>query len=156
MGEGSAIWLRLEFSTQTKSTRFISSTQLQASSTTCPFDLRLHRRNVGRAGRAIGRAGRFACVVSRRIAKGVEAFPTRALRVFRPELVRSRVAADGRVFRHDGTASGIQSNPDGGELGGGIHLQAEVIDAKCATGVGDGEIDARIVEHPLRVVVLAD
>src|SRR6185437_15368020 len=40
------------------------------------------------------------------------------------------------------------------ELVAAVDLEAEVIDAGRAAALGDGEVQPRIVEHPLRVIVL--
>src|SRR6185312_7079440 len=177
--KASAIWLRLAFSTQTNRTRFIGSGSwhgdLGTASCESPralvdgrsaaagiwraaggalVDLRLRRARIRSAGRATGRAGRIGGVVTRSVADGVEGFPARALRVFGPQLVRVRIAADGAVFRHHAAASGVQARAERGEFVGAVDLQAEMVDARRAAGAGDREVDARVFQHPLGVVVL--
>src|SRR5688572_25023510 len=76
----SAIWLRLAFSTHTKRTRFFTDGPSAArgfgrAARRAFVDLGLHRRDIGRARRAIGRACGIAGVVRRGIAEGVEGFP---------------------------------------------------------------------------------
>src|SRR6478672_2050495 len=116
---------------------------------------RRHRSHVGRAGRTIGGTGGIGAVVGGRLAEGVERFPARALRVFGPGLVGLRVAADGRVLRHERATGCLEALSERSECVAAVDLQAEVIDAGRAAGAGDREIDPRIVEHPLRVVGLA-
>src|SRR6185437_5251753 len=177
--KASAIWLRLAFSTQTNRTRFIgsgswhrdfgmascesrravagrllSSSRNSACSRRRLVDLRFHRAHIRSAGRATGRAGRVGGVITRGVADGVESFPARALRVFGPQLVRVRVAADGAVFRHHAAARGVQARPERGKFVRTVDLQAEMVDARRAAGAGDREVDARVFQHPLRVVVL--
>src|SRR5262249_12820509 len=42
------------------------------------------------------------------------------------------------------------------ELLGGVDLQSEVVDAGRSAASGDREVDARILDHPLRVIGLGD
>src|SRR6185312_1870372 len=173
--KASAIWLRLAFSTQTNRTRFIGSGSWHGDLGTASceslralvdgrsaaagirraaggalVDLRFRRARI----RSAGRAGRVGGVVAGSVADGVEGFPARALRVFGPQLVRVRIAADGAVFRHHAATGGVQARAERGEFVGAVDLQAEMVDARRAAGAGDREVDARVFQHPLGVVVL--
>src|SRR6185312_10801992 len=150
--KASAIWLRLAFSTQTNRTRFIGSGSWHGDLGTASceslralvdgrsatagirravggafFDLRFHRTHIRGAGRIGG-------VITGSVADGVEGFPARALRVFGPQLVRVRIAADGAVFRHHAAARGVQARAERGEFVGAVDLQAEMVDARRAAG----------------------
>src|SRR6185312_5931205 len=141
--KASAIWLRLAFSTQTNRMRFIGSGSwhgdLGTASCESPralvdgrsatagirraaggafFDLQFHRTHIRGAGRAADCAGRIGGVVAGSVADGVEGFPARALRVFGPQLVRVRIAADGAVFRHHAATGGVQARAERGEFVG--------------------------------------
>src|SRR5690606_24044683 len=157
----SAIWLRFEFSTHTKSTRFLAPTTISAATrlrrATGPA-LGGFRRDAGdvrAAGGAVGRAGGVVGVVGGGFAEGVEGFPARALRILGPKLVRLRVAADRRLLRDHGAAGSVEAAAERGQRLAAVRLDAEMVDAGRAAGVRDREVHARILEHPLGVVVLA-
>src|SRR5262249_1144812 len=127
--------------------------------------LRCRRRH--RCGRAAGRFRRRlllarhagdplagAVAVIRALAGGVEGFPRNAGRIVDPGFFRLGVAA-GRLPLVDHLASGlVQPGVDLVELVAAFHLDAEMIEPRLAPAGRDGEIHARIVEHPLGVVAL--
>src|SRR3546814_3882806 len=88
--KASAIWLRLEFSMQTKRTRFMRRDSAAAgrgrATRGARVDLRLHAGDIRAARSAIGGASRATRVVFGRFAEGVERLPTRALRILGPQL----------------------------------------------------------------------
>ena len=95
-------------------------------------------------------------MVRGRAPEGVERFPARALRVFRPVLVGLGIAADRRLLGDDGAAGGVQALAQRGEFVAAIDLEAQVVDTRRPAGIRDGEIDPRVFQHPFRVVVLED
>src|SRR5690606_10874699 len=105
--------------------------------------LRADAGDVRAARGAVGRAGRAGRVVLRGLAGGVEGLPARALRIGRPQLVRLRVAADRRFFGHYGAAGRIEALAQRLQRVVALGLDAQVVDAGCAPGVGDREVDAR-------------
>src|SRR5690606_30350347 len=153
----SAIWLRFEFSTHTKSTRFLApatisaATRLRRATGRALVGFRGDAGEVGAARRAVGCAGRLAGVVGGGIAEGVEGLPARALRILGPQLVRLRVAADRRRLRHHAAAGRVEAAAECGQRFAAVRLDAEVVDARRAAGVRDREVHARILEHPLGV-----
>src|SRR5690606_15579005 len=97
-----------------------------------------HRLHVGRVRRAvgvIGRAGGTPGVVRGRAPEGVERFPARALRVFRPVLVGLGIAADRRLLGDDGAAGGVQALAQRGEFVAAIDLEAQVVDTRRPAGI---------------------
>src|SRR5690606_40477277 len=98
--------------------------------------------------------GRSAGVVRGGFPEGVEGLPARALRILGPQLVRLRVAADRRLLRHHAAAGRVEAAAERGQRFAAVRLDAEVVDARRAAGVRDREVDPRILEHPLGVVVL--
>src|SRR5262249_41636006 len=83
----------------------------------------------------------------------MERFPGDALRVDGPVLVALRVAARGILLRRGGDVCRREALADVLELIARLGLKTQVVDALARRAVGNGEVDARIVEHPLRVVV---
>src|ERR1700688_2101713 len=86
-------------------------------------------------------------------AKGPEALPSHALRIFRPRLVRERVAARRVLLRQDGPLGFSETVLDLAQLVGGLDLNAQMVQARRAPD-RNGEVDKRIAERPLRVVRL--
>src|SRR5690606_8950803 len=156
----SAIWLRFEFSTHTNSTRFLgpatisAATRLRRATGRALGGFRRDAGDVGAAGGAVGRAGGVAGVVGGGVAEGVEGLPARALRILGPQLVRLRVAADRGRLRHHGAAGRVEAATERGQRLAAVRLDAEVVDAWRPAGGRDREVDPRILEHPLGVVVL--
>ena len=71
-------------------------------------------------------------------------------------LVGHRVAAVRIRFGDGRRCVGVgKPQPDVRQLGGGIGLQPEMIEPVTCTTVRDREVHARVVEHPLGVIVLA-
>src|SRR3990167_9414696 len=136
--KASAIWLRLEFSTQTNNTRFMEISSVRQKSAAAGrrraagralVHFRLHRAHVGAATCAIRGAGAVGCVIRGRFTDRVEGFPARTLRVFGPQLVGLRVATDRRFFRHQAAARGIEAMAELGQLVAGFGLDSQVVDA---------------------------
>src|SRR5690606_10071843 len=140
----SAIWLRLAFSTQTNNTRFIAASsaarRLRPAARGAIAHLRPDAGDVRAAGRAVGRARSPGRVVLRGLAGGVEGFPTRALGIGGPQLVGLRVAADRRFLRHHRAAGCVQACAQRRERLAALGLDAQVVDARRAPGIGDGEV----------------
>ena len=91
------------------------------------------------------------------LAERVIALPGNPLRIGHPMLVGPRVAAArARFVLQRRLVRGSELLANAGQLVGRFGLQAEMVDAGLAAASRDREIDARIFDHPLGVVVLAD
>jgi len=87
----------------------------------------------------------------------VEGFPRYTLRVARPVLVAARVAAaDVVLVVQMGGIGGGESVADTGQFLGGFCLQSEMVEPRRIRPMRDCEVDARIFQHPLRIVGLLD
>ena len=84
----------------------------------------------------------------------MERLPGDALRIDAPVLVALCVAAAGALLRGGGNIGLREARVDLFELGAVVRLQAEMVDTRLGAAIGNGEVDARILEHPLRVVGL--
>src|SRR5262245_46535995 len=86
----------------------------------------------------------------------MERLPGYALGIDRPVLVALRVAARCRLLRRKRNIGLGETGTDLFQLLVALGLQAQVIDACVTLPRRDGEVDARILELPLGVVVLED
>jgi hypothetical protein len=77
-----------------------------------------------------------------------------ALRVGDPVLVGARVAACGVVLIQRSDLGLAHLVAQRGQFVARFHLHPQVIEAWLHSALGDGEVDPRIVQHPLGVVVL--
>src|SRR5512134_2650940 len=113
-------------------------------------------RLAARRRRAAGRCGRglLRFAEHRDVAQRVEVLPGDTLRIGDPVLLAARIAACGLALVEQRHVGGLGACLHDRELLGVVSLEAEVIDARFGAARGDGEVDARIVEHPLRVVTL--
>src|SRR6202035_1418588 len=87
-------------------------------------------------------------------ARGVEGLPRDAGWIVDPRLLRLGVAARRLPLRDDVAAGLVQPRVDLVQLVAAVGLDAEVIEASRATPRRDREVDARVIEHPLRIVGL--
>ena len=84
-------------------------------------------------------------------------FPAKELLPYIVAQVLGGIAAAGVRFVLDRTRiGGSELRPDAGKLRRRIGLQAEVIHADSPVAPGDREVEARILDHPFRVVGLAN
>ena len=92
------------------------------------------------------------------LAERVVGLPRDAGRVGVPVLVRLRVAAVHALLGRGGEIGLLGLRAQRLEFVVGVDLQAEVIDAGAAAvaALRDREVDARVLDHPLGVVGLAD
>src|SRR4029453_6419572 len=72
-----------------------------------------------------------------------------------PVLVGLRIAAIHAGLVDHARPRGRELSADRGELVGRIGLQPQMVDADAAFALRDREIDARILDHPFRIVGLA-
>src|SRR3546814_420153 len=93
--------------------------------------------------------------VNRRLAIGEERLPHDALRIGDPTLLRLGVAAGGSTFLDNRTIGGLEATIDLGQLLLVFDLNAEMLDSLSGVIAGRNcEVDPRILEHPLRIVLL--
>ena len=82
--------------------------------------------------------------------------PTRCLADRSPNACRISHSSSSRSARpRDAGPRRSEMRADVGELGDGLGLQPEMIHSDTSAALRDREIDARILDHPLRVIVLA-
>lgn len=81
--------------------------------------------------------------------------PRNALWVGDPRLIGLRVAAGGLAFFEGWSVCPLETVIDLAKLGAILGLNAEMMDANGASPSRYGEVDARVVEHPLGVVGLS-
>ena len=67
-------------------------------------------------------------------------------------LLAACVAAGGHAFVEQLHVGGLCAEFQGGQFLGVVGLDAQVVDARLVAARGDGEVDRRVFEHPLRVV----
>src|SRR5271165_1702435 len=121
------------------------------------------RSLTGFSGRAIGRAAWFAklwgdhiAAVDSTPARRQEGFPFDALRVFDPTLLARGIAANGLAFFDHRTFGPFEPRVYLIKFRTVFDLDAEMIDARGSIAPANGEVDARIFEHPLGIVVFRD
>ena len=90
------------------------------------------------------------------LAGGVKRLPGDAGRIVDPGLLRLRVAAGCLTLLNDGPSRFFQARVNFVQLRLTLDLNTEVIEARFAPARRNGEIHARIVEHPFGVVVFDD
>ena len=93
--------------------------------------------------------------VRRALSSREERLPRDSRGVQHPCLLGLRVAAGGRTLVEEGPARGLESVNHLAQLRSLLDLDPEMVNSGRATPCGDGEVDAWIVEHPLRVIRLA-
>jgi len=87
----------------------------------------------------------------------LKGFPRDTLRIARPVLVAVRIAAvDVWLVDHVVRIGRCELRADCRKLVRGFGLQSQVVQAGSRSPVRDGEVHARVVEHPLRIVGLLD
>ncbi len=110
----------------------------------------LASRGVGGEG---GQSG--AVAIDGRRAIGEEGLPDHAVRIGDPALLGFGVAAGGRAFVQHRAVGGLQPAIDLGEFALVLDLDTEMLDpGPGVIAAGNGEVDARILEHPLRIIGL--
>src|ERR1700759_2737228 len=93
-----------------------------------------------------------AVAIDDALAGGVEGLPGDAGGIVDPRLLGFGIAA-GRLALFDDLTAGLpQPRIDVLQLVGGLDLDAEVIEARLPSSRRDREIDARVLQHPLRIV----
>src|ERR1051326_1898464 len=97
-----------------------------------------------------------AVAVDRALAGGEERFPRNAGGIVDPRLLALGVAAGHLSLFDHGAARLIQPAVDLVQLVFALDLDPQVIEARLFAARRDGEVDARIVEHPFGVVRLHD
>src|ERR1700736_4294267 len=95
-----------------------------------------------------------ALTVDGRLAVREKRLPRHALRVGDPLLVRPGIAAGGVVFLDYRPLGMAQPLVNFGKLALILGLNAEMGNSGRAASGADGEIDTRVFEHPLGVIVL--
>src|SRR5206468_1978428 len=89
-------------------------------------------------------------------AEPVKGLPRHPRRIAHPVLVGPGVTARDVLLRHDSGVGSLEARMQLAQLRRIVDLKAEVVDATATPTLRDGEIEARILEHPLRVVGLDD
>src|SRR5262249_52966017 len=97
-----------------------------------------------------------AVAVVRTLARGVECLPRDAGRIVDPRLLRLGVAARRLTLLDDVSAGVVQPRVNLLQLVSALRLNTEMVEASLPTAGRDREVDARIAEHPFRVVGLDD
>src|SRR5262249_547929 len=97
-----------------------------------------------------------AVAVDGTLAGGEESFPGDAGRIVDPGLLALRVAAGHLSLLDDGAAGLVQAAVHFAKFVFALDLDAEMIETRLLAARRDGEVDTRIVEHPLGVVRLHD
>src|SRR5262249_790523 len=82
----------------------------------------------------------------------VERLPRDSGGVVDPRFFRRGIAAGGMSLLDHGAARLAQPRVDLVQLDLAFHLDAEMVEAGLLAARGDGEIDARIIEHPFGVI----
>ncbi|MCY1233556.1 hypothetical protein D9M72_461030 [compost metagenome] len=82
----------------------------------------------------------------------MEVLPCNALRVRDPVLLAFRIAAGGLAFIEQRHVGRFGSLLQFGQFGRIVRLKPEVVDSGLRAAGRDGEVHARIFQHPLRVV----
>src|SRR5262249_48553497 len=82
----------------------------------------------------------------------VERLPRDCGGVVDPRFFRRGIAAGGMSLLDHGAACLAQPRVDLVQLDLAFHLDAEMVEAGLLAARGDGEIDARIIEHPFGVI----
>src|SRR4051812_3273352 len=116
------------------------------------------RRDRGAAGRCplLRRQDtqRRTLAIFGRLAGGEEGLPYDPVGIGDPALFGPGVAAgDGPLLEHR-PLRGFEPGIDLTELGLALRLDAEMLDAVAGMAGGDGEVDSRILDHPLGVIRL--
>src|SRR4029453_4723591 len=103
-----------------------------------------------------GQGGQYGVVaVDGRLAIGEEGFPYHAVRIADPRLLAFGVAAGGGSFLKQRTVGGSEAGVNFIEFVAAFDLNAEMLAALYGmVAGGNGEVDARIVEHPLGIIGL--
>src|SRR5262249_48343376 len=98
--------------------------------------------------------GGLVVPVKRNGAKRPEAFPSHALRVGHPILVRLGVTAVRAFLRYHAGVGLLQVGAKPLQFLFGFGLHAEMVDATRAPSLRDREVYPRVVQHPFRVIGL--
>lgn len=86
----------------------------------------------------------------------MESLPRHALRISDPILVRFCVAALRADFCKHRAVNAFDLTAHCSEFRGRVDLQTQVVHTEFFGTLGHGEIDARVIEHPFRIVRLAN
>src|SRR6202008_1513767 len=93
-----------------------------------------------------------AVAVDRALAGGEEGLPGNAGRIVDPGLLALGVAAGHFALLDDGAARLMQPAIDVVQLVFALDLNPQMVEPRLLAARRDGEIDARVVEHPFRVI----
>jgi len=91
--------------------------------------------------------------IDRNMAERVESLPSDSGRICHPIFVRTRVAARLFGFLNHLRIRRFELRLHAAELLIRVNLEAQVVDADRLPMARDGKVDARIVQHPLGVIV---